>query len=379
MTATDRLRDLLQDKYADRIAEWERAGAFPDDVASGLADTGVLGAMVPAEHGGTAWSHRAYGEANRLVAQHSCGLQSLLTVHGMVTSALNRSGSVPMRAELAELAAAGTVAAFALTEAAAGSDVRALRAAAEPAPDGWRLTGTKRWVSFGQIAGLFLVFANTPDGDAAFAVRRDDPGVRITPEAVTAGFRASRLAILDLDGCEVGPERLVGRPGFGLTQVGGRALVLGRMCVAFGSVGLAETALNAALARLDQPGPTGRRLRDHQLLRGLVADAVVAARGARLLAESAADALDARAEWAVSETLAAKLAASRAATVAAGVSAQIHGAEGLVEDGPVHRRVCDARVMEVIEGNTQLVQDLLADQVLARWRAESRPGDRRSR
>lgn len=370
------LRALAEGEFAARVAGWERAGHVPDDVGEHLAATGVLGALVPARHGGTAWTHQRYGEANRLLGTLSSSLQSLLTVHGMVTHALARWGSAEARSRLGELTAGRELAAFALSESVSASDVRSLTSWAERGPSGWRLTGTKRWICFGQLADVFLVFAMTESGDAAFVVRRDDPGVRIIPEAATAGFRAARLAVLELDRCAVGAERLVGRPGFGLTQVAGRALTLGRLWVAFGSVGLAQSCVRATLARADRAGAAGRRLKDFQLLRGLISDTHVAVRGAHLLAVSAASALDAASEWAVGEVLAAKLAASRAASLAASVSAQVHGAEGLLADGAVHRRLGDARVMEVIEGNTQLVQDLLAEQVIARWRAAPEGADR---
>ncbi len=362
-------RAVLAGKLTAEVDGWERAGRISDEIVPLLAGTGVLGALVPARYGGTEWSHREYGEANRALGALSASAQSLLTVHGMVTHALARWGSPAVRAQLPGFTAGDTVAAFALSEPGAGSDVRELACAATPTGAGWRLTGVKRWISFGQIAGAFLVFAATGSGDAAFLVRRGDPGVVISPEPPTAGFRAARLAVLELDGCLLAADRLVGRPGFGLTQVGGRALTLGRLWVAFGALGLAEACHTATLARITRQSRFGQLLKDFQLVRGLVSDTEVALRGARLLADQAAAACDTGSEWVMGDVLTAKLAASRAATLAAGVSAQIHGAQGLLADGPVQRRVADARVMEIIEGSTQLVQHLLADQVIARWRA----------
>jgi alkylation response protein AidB-like acyl-CoA dehydrogenase len=174
----------------------------------------------------------------------------------------------------------------------------------------------------------------------------------------------------------VGPERLIGRPGFALTQIGGRALNHGRLWVAFGAVGLAGACHDATLSRVLAQHRFGKPLGDFQLVRGLISDTEIAVRSARALAERAADAFDCASDWLVEDVLAAKLAAGRAAALAAGVSAQIHGAHGLLADGPVQRRTADARVMEIIEGNTQLVQDLLADQTIARHRAAARGGAR---
>jgi glutaryl-CoA dehydrogenase (non-decarboxylating) len=370
------LRAVAGGEIAAAMDGWERSGGIPDEIVPLLATTGVLGACVPTAHGGTGWSHREYGEANRILGALSSSAQSLLTVHGMVTHALARWGTGPIRAALPELCSGRAVAAFALSEAGAGSDVRELACTAEPTASGWRLTGVKRWISFGQLAHVFLVFAKTATGDAAFVVRGADPGVHVSPEPRTAGLRAARLAMLEVDGCTVPGERLVGHPGFGLTQVGGRALTLGRLWVAFGAVGLAEACHEATVARITQQRRFGQLLKDFQLLRGLVSDTEVALRGAELLAVQAAAACDSASDRIMNDVLTAKLAATRAAGQAAGVSAQIHGAQGLLEDDPVQRRVADARVLEIIEGSTQLVQHLLADQVIARWRAASRGGVR---
>jgi alkylation response protein AidB-like acyl-CoA dehydrogenase len=346
----------------------------PRKAVDQLAETGVLGAFVPARHGGTGWSHAEYGEANRLLGAVSASAQSLLTVHAMVCQALARWASPALRDWLPRLASGAETASFALTEPNVGSDVRALESTARRDGADWVLRGVKRWISFGLLADVFLVFAATESGDAAFAVRAGDPGVRIEPEPPPAGFRAANLAQLVLDECRVPGARLVGRPGFGLAQVGVRALTLGRLCVAFGAVGLAQACGAATLEHIAGHVRFGRRLKDFQLVQGMVADAHVAVEGALLLAARAARSLDEEAQWAVGEVLTAKLAASRAATLAARASAQLHGAQGLAGDGAVQRRLRDAAVFELIEGNTQLLQQLVAEQVVARWRSGRIPG-----
>ncbi|MEU7039444.1 acyl-CoA dehydrogenase family protein [Streptomyces varsoviensis] len=369
-TVTGRFPVAARDRLRAEAERWERAGAVPRTAVTTIARTGALGAMVPAEYGGAPWSHAAYGDANRLLGTVSAAAQSLLTVHGMVCRSLARWGAPAVRADwLPRLAAGVEIGAFALTEEQAGSDVSALTCTARPVPDGWRLTGVKRWISFGMLADVFLVFARTPRGQAAFAVRADDPGLAREPEARTAGFRAAHLARLTLDDCAVPADRLVGRPGFGLAEVAARALTLGRLCVAFGALGVAEACRDATLHTAAQRRRFGRRLGEFQLVQGLIADTEVALEGARALAQRAARALDDGDDWAVAQVLTAKLAASRAARLAADCSAQLHGAEGLAEGSPVERRSQDARVLEIIEGNTQLLQQLIAEQVTARWRA----------
>ncbi|MGV9290219.1 acyl-CoA dehydrogenase family protein [Streptomyces sp. NPDC003719] len=377
LTADELGRLLLP--LADEI---EAAKTVPPDVIATIVRSGAMAAMVPTEYGGRPLSHQAYGELNRAVARASASLQSLLTVHGMVCASLSRWASQATRQRvLPRLASGELVGAFGLTEDGAGSDARSIETTATPeaGPDGagaaasvWRLDGTKRWLSFGQLADCFLVFAMHGDRSVGFLVQRDDPGVTVVPSRPTSGFRSAMLADLHLEGCRVPADRMVGRPGFGVSQVAGDALSLGRLCVAYGSLGLAEACCDAILGHTSSRKQFGGRLIDLQLVRGLVGDAVLGTEAARLLCERAARSMDTQDDWLIQHVLAAKLAASRAAETAAGAAAQLHGAAGLVDGGPVDRWVRDARVMQIIEGNTQLLQDLLAEQSLQRFRVRSR-------
>ncbi|MET8682889.1 acyl-CoA dehydrogenase family protein [Streptomyces sp. NPDC004732] len=377
--------------------EIEAAKAVPEHVLAAVVRSGAMAAMVPAEYGGRPLSHQQYGELSRAVARTSASLQSLLTVHGMVCASLSRWGSEAVRQRLLPRLAAGElVGAFGLTEDGAGSDAGAVGTTAVPeeVPAGagatdagateagvtdagaaetvWRLDGTKRWLSFGRLADCFLVFAKHGDRSVAFLVQRDDPGVTVVPSRPTSGFRSAMLADLHLDGCRVPADRMVGRPGFGVSQVAGGALSLGRLCVAYGSLGIAEACCDAIIGHTSSRKQFGGRLIDLQLVRGLVSDAVLDTEAARLLCEQAARAMDTQDDWLIQHVLTAKLAASRAADRASAAAAQLHGAAGMVEGGPVDRWVRDARVMQIIEGSTQLLQDLLAEESLQRFRVRRR-------
>lgn len=361
--------------------EIEAAKAVPPGVLDTIARSGALAAMVPAKYGGRPLSHQEYGELNRAVARTSASLQSLLTVHGMVCASLSRWASEGTRQRLLPRLASGEfLGAFGLTEDSAGSDAQAIETTATPedpedagAADAvWRLDGVKRWLSFGQVAHCFLVFAKHGDHSVGFLVQRDDPGVTVVPSRPTSGFRSAMLADLHLDGCRVPADRMVGRPGFGVAQVASNALSLGRLCVAYGSLGLAEACCDAMLSHTSTRKQFGGRLIDLQLVRGLVSDAVLDTEAARLLCEQAARAMDTQDDWLIQHVLTGKLAASRAANTAAAAAAQLHGAAGLVEGSPVDRWVRDARVMQIIEGSTQLLQHLLAEESLQRFRVRRR-------
>lgn len=333
-------------------------------------EASALGALVAPQHGGLGLSHRIHGEVCRLVAETSPSRQALLTVHSMVCRAVGRWGSDELRRRrLPDLASGRTVAAFALSEEQAGSDVRSLMIECRRTDNGWKLTGEKQWITYALDADLFLVFAGTDRGALAALVDASDPAVSVTGCPPMSGFAQARLGKVRFDGCRIADGQVVGRVGAGLAQVAVDALTLGRLSMAFASWGLARAALRAATERAISRRQFGGLLHERQLVRGLLADASVAVDSARELCRRAAGAMDDGSEWVHHDVLTAKLAASRAASGAAATAAQLYGASGLIEGSPVDIMVRDARVYEVIEGNTQLLQDMVASQVLARHRS----------
>ncbi|MGY1456425.1 acyl-CoA dehydrogenase family protein [Streptomyces sp. SS8] len=358
---------LLRD-HADDLAVWDSAEGVPRRFVDALASTGVLGAMLPREAGGTSWTVPEYAEACRELAGHSPSAQTLLTAHAMVCRAVERWGSAPLREHLGPLARGEALGAFALTDEAAGSDARALGASAVEEAGGWRLDGTKRWVCFGRYASLLLVFARAERGDVAFAVLASDPGVRIEREEPMRGLATSHLAKVHLDGALVPADRMVARPGFAVAQVATRVLRLGRLCVAAGALGLAESCCDALMAHATARRQFGKPLSDLGAVRSMTADAALATVAARHCVRDAAEALERDDPDIERLVIAAKLTATAAATKAARAAAQVHGARGLLAGTVVDRRVQDARAMEIIEGNTELLTDAFMTQSLAEWR-----------
>lgn len=349
--------------------EWEAAGRVPDHVLDLLRPSGVLGAMVPVEHGGTEWSLLQYAEICRQLAQTSISAQALLTTHGMVCQALHRWRNDDLSPVLVELATGGALGAFALTDRTAGSDVRSLATSAVQMPDGgWQLDGIKRWVTFGQLADVFLVFARAPQGDVCLVVRKDDPGVRIEAETETSGLRAARLGRLHLESARIPTGRLVGRPGFAVIHIGVRALALGRLCVSAGALGLAERAFDELVAHAGRREQFGAPLLDLPVVRATVGKLAVRLENARMAVGSAARQSDAHTPAADSAVLVAKLTATSTCLDVTQACARLHGAHGVVVGSAVDRWVADARVLEIIEGGPELLTDLLATQALADWR-----------
>jgi methoxymalonate biosynthesis protein len=365
------LRDPGLRKKADR---WERDGTVPRADIDELAAAGLLGLTVAPEYGGTGVPLPEVTAVHRAVAGLSPSLHSLLVVHSMVCHALSRWAKGPLREEfLPELAAGARVAAFALTESTSGSDISDPRTELRRTDDGsLRVTGTKRWLSFGQTADVFLVFGHTGGAGACALVSRG-PGVTVAPEPPTTGLGAAGLAALTLDEAPVPARRAVSRPGFGLPHVATDCLTLGRVLVAAGAVGVAEEALRLAARRAAATSRGGAPLGDRQLVRGLLADAAVAADSARCYVEHAAEHAAEGAPEAPQTAVRAKLLASRAAGLCTSNAVRLLGAEGLDRTHPVNRLEQAARVHQVIEGPTEVLQDLVAAGLLRTYAAGAEP------
>ncbi|HYO14781.1 MAG TPA: acyl-CoA dehydrogenase family protein [Thermoanaerobaculia bacterium] len=340
--------------HADR---WDREEAIPPALVGKLRDRGYLGSNVAPEHGGLGRDMITYGLLTEEIARGCSSVRSLLTVHDMVAHAIQRWGSRDLKDRyLPRMAKGEILGALALSEPNAGSDAKSVETAAVEDGDSWVLNGRKKWTTFGQIAGLFLIFAQVEGKPAAFLVEREIPGFTVYPLKGIVGTRASLLAELFLEDCRVPRASLLGRVGFGISHVAAAALEQGRYSVAWGSVGIAQACLDACQAYTATRKQFGVPLVDHQLIRALLTDMIVDVRAARLLCLRAGWLRETGDPSAPAETMAAKYFASRVATRAANDAVQIHGANGLSEEYPVARYLRDSKVTEIIEGSTQIQQ-----------------------
>lgn len=340
--------------HADR---WDREQAVPREVIDRLAAEGLLGSNIPSDYGGVGRDMLTYGLLTEEIGRGCSSLRSLLTVHDMVAHAVERWGSREHKERyLPRLAKGEILGALALSEPNAGSDAKSVETVAASAGDAWVLTGTKKWTTFGQIAGLFLVLAQHEGKPTAFLVEREAPGLSIRPLSGLHGTRASLLAEITLDGCRIPKDQLLGRVGFGVSHVVAAALEHGRYSVAWGAVGVAQACLDASLTYARSRKQFGSLLFDHQLVRAMLADMITNVRAARLLCLRAGHLRQTGDPGAFMEVMVAKYFAANTAAKAANDAVQIHGANGCSEDYPVARFLRDSKVFEIIEGSTQIQQ-----------------------
>jgi glutaryl-CoA dehydrogenase (non-decarboxylating) len=331
-----------------------------------LAAQHLLAAELAAEHGGRGLDALGLGLLMEELGRSCSSVRSLATVHGMVAHTLARWGTREQRETwLPRLGRGEWLAALAVTEPLAGSDLASVQTRAVRDGDDYVVTGDKRWITCGQIADGFLVLAASDAGPIALLVRSDAPGLAIEPIHGMLGTRGSMLAALQLRACRVPATAVVGRPGLGLSWIIATALDHGRFTVAWGAVGIAQACLEASLRHAMSRSQFGAPLVEHQLVRRMLSEMTADTRAARLVCLHAARLRQSRHTDSVAETSLAKHVAARTAMRVAHDAVQIHGALGCSDERSVERHFRDAKVMEIIEGSNEMHQIHITDLAIA--------------
>ncbi len=355
-------RQFANTEIAPCADGYDHEERIPAELICKLGERGYLGSLIGEEWGGRGWDSLTYGLLNEETGRACSSVRSLLTVHDMVALAILKWGSAQQRRSwLPKLASAEKLAAFAITEPDIGSDAMNVETIAVRRNGSYVLNGSKKWISFGQIANLFLVLAQCETKPTTFLVERDSPGLSVRPIGGMLGLRASMLAELTLSNCEIPAENLLGRVGFGLLTSVSTALGLGRYSVAWGCVGIAQACLESCVRYTSKREQFGVLLKEHQLIKQMMSEMMVNVKAARLLCYRAGYLKETGDPREVMETFMAKYFASRAAMKAATDAVQIHGANGCSNVYPVERYLRDAKIMEIIEGSNQIQQLTIAD------------------
>lgn len=359
-----RYRAYAQKFIAPKAAEADRCGRLDPEVVDALRCEGFLGAPMAQEYGGLGMDMVSYGLLNAEIGRTCSSCRTLLTVHNLVGLTLQRWGNPFIRREvLPDLSAGRKVAAIAMSESPAGSDISSMRTMLSSNGATLRLEGQKAWTSFGLLADWFLVFAQSEDGPVAVLIPADSPGLARQPMTAVTGIRGNMLAELTFQNCPVEPQQIVGKPGFGFSHISTCALDHGRYSVAWGAVGVAEACLSETVRYLSERQQFGGRMIDLPLARASLSQMMVKSRAARQLCMAAGRLRAAKSPDALLETMVAKYFAAGAAAWIANAAVRLHGARGLSCDYAVERFLRDAKAMEIIEGGEEVLELLIAAQL----------------
>lgn len=360
--------EFLASVVGDDAGVWDRQGYLPDDVVRDVAKRGLLCAQVGPEFGGLGLTSVANG-ALTVRAGELCGsLRSLMTSQGMAAWTLQRLASASQRQAFLPGLASGTLAGVAFSEHAAGSDLSAIQTTIRTDGDKVVVDGAKVWVTGAAYADFLLVFGGFGPGAGVVVVPTDAPGVEVTRVPDPLGCRAAGHADVRLDAVRLPADHLLTASGAPLAMLATTALTYGRLSVAWGCVGILRTCLAESVRHAGTRVQFGRPLAEHQLVARHLAELTTAERVATLTAEHASRCWDASEPDLVTAAVLAKQVAATGAARGAATAVQLLASAGAHDGHPVARAYRDAKLMEIIEGSTEICQLLLAEHAMATTR-----------
>ena len=350
------VREIAARELAPRAAEHEANGDFPRDVFAVLGEAGLLGLPYPEELGGGGQPYEVYLQVLEEVGAVWASVGVGISVHVLSCFPLAHYGTDEQsRRWLPELLAGDLLGAYCLSESQAGSDPAAMRTTARRNGDEYVINGAKAWTTHGGRADFYLVLARTSadrTGISAFLVPAQTPGLTADPPEHKMGLTGSTTATMVLSDVRIPADRRIGNEGQGL-QIALAALDSGRLGIAAVATGLAQGALDRAVAYARERETFGRAIIDHQGLGFLIADMEAAVQTARAMYLHAARLRDQGLPFG-REAAIAKLVATDNAMRVTTDAVQVLGGYGYTKDFPVERYMREAKVMQIFEGTNQI-------------------------
>jgi alkylation response protein AidB-like acyl-CoA dehydrogenase len=360
-------RDVARAEIDPYAAEWDREHRFPAELYPKLAELGLMGVCTPEEYGGAGSDFVSYILVLEELSRADAGVGVTVGVHtSAVTLPILGFGTEEQRARFVPALARGeSIGAFALTEPESGSDAGSLRTAAAPADGGWRITGSKRFISTARQAGTFLLFARTDPssmkarGVSAFVL--DAAHVTVTRDEEKLGLNSSTTSDVEVDAV-VDADRLLHEEGKGFA-VAMATLDGGRIGIGAQAVGIAQAAFEAARDYARERKQFGKSLSEFQAIQHKLANMSMEIDAARMLVLRAAW-LKQEGRPHSEEGAKAKLFASEMARRQTAEAIQIFGGYGYTKEFPVERYYRDAKITEIYEGTSEIQRLVIARSIL---------------
>jgi len=354
----DAVRKFARERIAPNAARWDHDKHFPREEVAGLAAMGLCGVAIPERWGGAGMDTTALALACEEISAGDGATCTIVMVTNLAANILLGFGNDAQKGEfLRPLAQGKALGAFCLTEPQAGSDAAAISTRAENSGGHYVLNGVKQFITSGKNADIAIVFAVTDKaagkkGISAFVLPTSTPGYKVARLEDKTGQRASDTAQVLLENCRIPATSLLGEEGRGY-RIALANLETGRINVAAQATGMAQAALQAALAYAAERRSMGKPLIGHQAVGFRLADMATGVEASRQLYLHAASLRDAGLAC-LKEASMAKLFASETAEKVCSDAIQIHGGYGYVTDFPVERIWRDVRVCQIYEGASDI-------------------------
>lgn len=364
----DMARDFGADNIAPHARAWEEAGTIPRALWQELGQLGLGGVYVAEDHGGTGLTRLDATLVFEALAMACPSVGSFLSIHNMCGGMIDKFGTDANKARwLPELCRMEKIFSYCLTEPGSGSDAAALRCRAERVADGWKLNGTKAFISGGGYSDAYLVMARTggdgPKGISTLLVEAGTPGLSFGALEQKMGWKAQPTAQVQFDDCVIPAGNLIGEEGRGFAYAMA-GLDGGRLNISAGALGGAQAALEATLRYMGERRAFGQTLDQFQALQFRLAEMETALQSARIFLRQAAWKLDRGDADATKFCAMAKLHVTDRAFDVANACLQLHGGYGYLADYGIEKIVRDLRVHQILEGTNEIMRLIIGRALL---------------
>jgi len=357
-------REIAKDKIVPARAELDEKEEFPWEIIRILADAGLFGIYIPEQYGGLGGGNLDNCVAVEELSKYCIGVSVSFAASGLGCYPILLFGSDKQKAAyLPQIAAGKRLAAFGITEPEAGSDAGAIRTTARRDGDYYVLNGTKQWITNGGEAEIYSIIAKTDKekgarGASAFVVEKGTPGFEFGKKEKKLGIRASATRELIFDECRIPKENLLGREGLGFI-VAMKTFDQTRTGIAAQAVGLAQGALNEAIAYARERKTFGKPIISHQAVLHMLADMATQIEASRALTYAACNYADTNAKDIAKFSSMAKLLSTDVCMRVTTDVVQIFGGYGYMRDYPVEKMMRDAKILQIYEGTNQIQRNVI--------------------
>jgi butyryl-CoA dehydrogenase len=364
----DLAAQIAREKIRPQRAELDEAEAFPTELMNVLAQSDLFGLYIPEEYGGLGGGILENCLAVEQLARACVGVATTFAASGLGAYPILLYGNDRQKKRyLTDIASGRRLAAFAVTESGAGSDVTAVKTTAVRDGDTYVLNGTKQWITNGGEAEIYSVLAITdrnkgPRGASFFVVEKGDPGFSFGKKEKKLGIRASATRELVFQDCRIPGDRLIGREGMGFI-IAMKTFDKSRPGIGALGVGLAQGALDVSVEYARKRVQFGKPIISFQAIQHKLADMAIKTEAARALIYAAARHLDTDPADASKVAAIGKVFASDTAMEVATEAVQIFGGYGYMRDYPVEKMLRDAKILQIYEGTNEIQRSIIGQEL----------------
>jgi len=370
-TVRDLARRIAEERILPVRAELDENEEFPWDIIKDLADSDMFRVFIPEEYDGLGGGCLELCLVIEELSRACSGVAVCYAASALGSYAILEYGTEEQKRKyLPDIASGKRLAAFALTEATAGSDAGNIKTAAEKVSGGYRLNGTKQFITNGGDAEIYTIIALTDQskgsrGASAFLVEKDTPGFDFGKKEKKMGIRTSSTRELVFKNCLVPEENLIGREGLGFVMTL-RVLDRSRPGIAAQAVGLAQGALEAAVDYARQRIQFGHPIISIGVVQNMLADMATQVEAARALNYAVARTIDSGTKQYTEESAMTKVFASDMAMKVTTQAVQVLGGAGYMRDYPVEKMMRDAKITQIYEGTNEVLRGTIASELRKR-------------